>query len=508
MTSTTPEYADVEKGSATTLSHQPHSEIPAEKTTTTPHDPHEVFLSPEEDPKVLPLWRRWLAASIVILGAICVTGSSSIAATVETGVSEYLHVSNEVSTLSVTLFVLGMGVGPMVIGPLAGILGQRVIYIFSFVFLFAFNFPVEFSHSLAVHLVFRFLGGLAGSAFLSLGGATISDLFNDEEVGTPMAAFTIGTFVGPVITPVWGGFVYQRAGWRWAYHVFTIWEFVQTLLLIIGVPETNVQVIVRRKAVRLRKTSGDNRYYAAVEREDRGSVFKDIGTRALKIVELTFYDRMILLLDIWCSLVLGILYLVFQVFPIIFAGKHHFDSEQVGLAFIGVLVGLAIAMASQYWWNKFRRHIAEKYTCDAPPEVWLTMGKLGGILVPISLYCLAFTTYAHVHRIAPIISTIPFGTGMCYIFTSTFTYLTVAYRHLAAEALTSNAVMRTLFAGAFPLFSTAMYNRLGTDGATALLAGLMTVMAPLPFVFARVGERLRAKSAYAYKSSPTPLTDS
>lgn len=99
------------------------------------------------------------------------------------------------------------------------------------------------------------------------------------------------------------------------------------------------------------------------------------------------------------------------------------------------------------------------------------------------LYCLAFTTYANVHWIAPIISTIPFGTGMCYIFTSTFTYLTVAYRHLAAEALTGNAVMRTMFAAAFPLFSTGMYNTLGTVGATALLAGLMTVMAPLPCVF-------------------------
>lgn len=51
---------------------------------------------------------------------------------------------------------------------------------------------------------------------------------------------------------------------------------------------------------------------------------------------------------------------------------------------------------------------------------------------------------------------------------------------MAAEALTGNAIMRTTFAAAFPLFSTAMYNRLGTVGATALLAGLMTIMAPLP----------------------------
>ena len=33
-------------------------------------------------------------------------------------------------------------------------------------------------------MIFRFLGGFSGSAFLSIGGATISDLFTDEEVGT------------------------------------------------------------------------------------------------------------------------------------------------------------------------------------------------------------------------------------------------------------------------------------------------------------------------------------
>jgi hypothetical protein len=42
--------------------------------------------------------------------------------------------------------------------------------------------------------------------------------------------------------------------------------------------------------------------------------------------------------------------------------------------------------------------------------------------------------------------------------------------------------MRATFAAAFPLFADVMYQRLGTVGATALLAGLCTLMAPLPYV--------------------------
>lgn len=100
--------------------------------------------------------------------------------------------------------------------------------------------------------------------------------------------------------------------------------------------------------------------------------------------------------------------------------------------------------------------------------------------LPIGLFCMAFTTYQKVHWIAPIIASIPFGTAIFYIFTSTFTYLVTAYRPVAASAMAGNSALRSTFAAAFPLFAGAMYHKLGTVGATALLAGLATIMAPLP----------------------------
>ncbi|THH01123.1 hypothetical protein EW026_g1516 [Hermanssonia centrifuga] len=466
-------------------------EDPSPKT----QNPYEVTLSPEDDPKNLPLWRKWMIVLIIDAGAICVTGASSMAATAEPGIEAEFHVSAVVATLAVTLFVTGMGIGPVLVGPLAATFGTRIIYILSFLFLFAFTFPVAFSSSLAVHLIFRFLGGFCGSAFLSVGGGTISDLFSDEDVATPMAAYTISTFVGPIITPVFSGFIFQRAGWRWLYYVLIMWEFGQTLALL-TVPETVVPVLLKWKAQKLRKTTGDSNYFAPIETQ-KTNILGSIKIGCWNIIELILYDRMALLLDVWLSLILGILYLVFQVFPIIFGGLHGFSPEQVGLSFLGVFIGLCIAMASQVLWNRARARIFEQYGSNPPPEVWLSMGKLGGILVPISLYILAFTTYRHVHWIAPMIASIPFGIGICFVYTSTFTYLVTAFRPMAAAALTGCAIMRTSFAAGFPMFSNAMYARLGTVGATALLAGLMTLMVPLPFVFSKIGGRLRQKSRFA-----------
>ena len=127
----------------------------------------------------------------------------------------------------------------------------------------------------------------------------------------------------------------------------------------------------------------------------------------------------------------------------------------------------------------FRRQ-REKYNDQPPPEIRLTIGMYGAVLIPISLFWLAFTTYRGVPWIVPIIASVPFGTGIVFIFTSVFTYLVVAYRPIAASAMAANAAVRTSFAAAFPLFAGQMYDRLGTVGATALLAGLTTISAPLP----------------------------
>lgn len=144
------------------------------------------------------------------------------------------------------------------------------------------------------------------------------------------------------------------------------------------------------------------------------------------------------------------------------------------------------------------------------------MGQFGAILIPISLFWLAFTTYPHVHWIVPIIASVPFGTGILFCFAAMFTFLVTAYRPIAASAMAANTFVRTVSASAFPLFADQMYHKLGTAGATALLAGLTTLAAPLPyvipflskplsvlcadclssFIFYRIGARVRAKSKF------------
>ena len=51
-------------------------------------------------------------------------------------------------------------------------------------------------------LISRFLDGFAGSAFLSVAGGTVGDLFPRHRLAFPMMIYTASPFVGPELGPL------------------------------------------------------------------------------------------------------------------------------------------------------------------------------------------------------------------------------------------------------------------------------------------------------------------
>ncbi|KAK7018861.1 RNA polymerase II-associated protein [Favolaschia claudopus] len=467
-----------------------------EQTQEKSADDHLVSLDATEDPLCFSAFKKWLAVAVIASGSFCVTCASSMASFTEQGMATEFKVSREPTILMISLFVLGLGFGPLITGPFSEVYGRAIIYRVSYVLMVLLSFPVVFAPNLAVALVFRFLLGTAGASFLSVAGGSIADMFDGHKVATPMAMYTISPFLGPVIGPLLGGFLNQHLYWRWTYRILLIWTGIEMIAIFLFVPESYAPVLLKRKAAKLRQESGDSKYWAPLDRRET-TLTRLLVLSCYVPFKLLIFERMALLLDTWNALLLGILYLMFQAFPIIFEQGHHFNVQSTGLTFLGIGLGMVIGLATQPFWNRLAAREAVKHGGRAPPETLLIMGQAGGILVPLALYWFAFTTYPHVHWAVPIVASIPFGTGTFFAFASTFTYLVTAYRPIAASAMASNSAMRSSFAAAFPLFAGAMYDKLGTVGATALLAGLATLMAPLPFIFYRIGPKLRANSKFA-----------
>ena len=56
---------------------------------------------------------------------------------------------------------------------------------------------VAVAKNIATMLVSRFLDGLAGSAFLSVAGGSVGDMFPRERLQAPMMVYTASPFIGP-----------------------------------------------------------------------------------------------------------------------------------------------------------------------------------------------------------------------------------------------------------------------------------------------------------------------
>lgn len=138
--------------------------------------------------------------------------------------------------------------------------------------------------------------------------------------------------------------------------------------------------LLRHKAQKLRKETGDDRWKAPIEKLDR-SVAQTVLRSMYRPVLLLTMEPMCLNLCIFSAILLGILYLFFGAFQLVFSNVYGLGLWQRGLCFIGLFVGMVIAILTDPIWRRNyirqeRNH--EKATNkinDVQPEWRLPPGK-------------------------------------------------------------------------------------------------------------------------------------
>jgi MFS family permease len=131
--------------------------------------------------------------------SLCVTCASALYTSTYDQMESEFHISREAATVGLTTYVCGLGLGPMFLSPLSEFYGRRIIYICAFGMFFVWLIPCAVAPNIAAMLIFRFFDGLAGSAFLSVAGGTVGDMFTREKLSAPMMIYTASPFVGPEV---------------------------------------------------------------------------------------------------------------------------------------------------------------------------------------------------------------------------------------------------------------------------------------------------------------------
>ncbi|KAK9460634.1 major facilitator superfamily domain-containing protein [Lipomyces oligophaga] len=484
------------------LTSEDEQKSPGSTAATTPSeekseiDPNLVTWDGPDDPKnpqnFTKLRKMQIMVTISLSTFIIPLASSMFAPGVPDIMVEFNFQSQILGSFVVSIFVLGFVVGPMFIAPLSEMYGRTIMYRVTSVISTGLIIGCGECHSLAVLFVLRFLSGSFGSTAIALGAGAVADIFPVDKRGRYMAIYVLGPVCGPAVGPIIGGFL-AAVSWRWIFRVIGI---VAGLLAIacFFLDETYAPILLRRKAARLRKETGNAALYSIYE--DRvTSPFSILSRSIIRPVQLLIASPVVLIPSLLSACTYGELYLLFTTFTDVFETQYGFSTDIVGLAYIGLGLGsLSSCFIMIFFADRIMIHLANKRPDKKrQPEFRLPLVIILTPFVTIGLLIYGWTADKQVHWIVPIIGTYFVGLGILASLAPITGYLVDSYHIYAASASSACTMIRSLGGAFLPLAGPKMYAALGLGWGNTLLAFITLGMWPVPVALYFYGDRLRKK---------------
>ncbi|KAH0270171.1 MFS general substrate transporter, partial [Aureobasidium melanogenum] len=443
--------------------------------------------------------RNWSMAykSLVVFAmsyatTVTVLFSTSYTVTVVT-LERVFDVGHLIALLGLTTYLLGMAAGSTVLAPLSEMYGRRPVYIVSTAIFVLLILPCALAKNIESLLIPRFFAAFAAASLVSNAPGSINDIVVEEYRALAFSIWSIGPLNGPVVGPIIGGFTYQYLGWRWTNWLVMILAGVAFAFVAV-VKETYGPTLLRKRAAKLRKETGDPRWWSRFD--EKKAFWPLLKVNLSRPFVLMVTEPICIFWDVYVAIVYGTLYLSFVAYPIVFQQQRGWSPGLGGLAFCGIGIGNLLTIVLEPLCRRLiNSHKKDPETGDIPPEAMVSVICIAAVSLAAGELWFAWTCTPNVHWIVPIIAGIPFGAGNAGVFIYSNNYLVHSYSVYAASALAGNAVLRSIMGATVPLAGPAMYAALGSNWAGCTLGLVEMACVPIPVVFYLYGKKIRAKSA-------------
>lgn len=463
-------------------------------------------LEDKDNPKNWSKLFKWYCTMVVALTCFVVAFASSVITADLVGPAVAFNTSHEIVLVTITVFVVGFGIGPLVFAPLSELFGRKPVYVVTMGIAVILVIPCATARSIGTLIACRLIDGIAFSAPMTLVGGTLADLWDSKVRAVPMAVFSAAPFLGPAIGPLAGGYLSVGAGWRWLYWIQLILSGVCWILLTFTVPETYTPAILKHRAARLREETGDLSFTTEIELDTR-PFSERLWIFLIRPLQLLFLEPIVLFIAIYMSILYGLLYMFFIAYPIVYQGGKGWGPGPTGLMFIPIAIGVVCSAFCAPFVNKHYLSLCTKAPGGTPAaEARLIPMMFSCWLIPIGLFIFAWTSYPQVSYWGPMMGGFPVGFGFIFLYNSANNYLVDTYQHQAASALAAKTFLRSLWGASTVLFTEQMYEAMGDQWASSFLAFLALLCCLIPFVFYYKGAAIRKHSKYAFDDSADEKT--
>lgn len=464
----------------------------------------------ENDPQNPQNWPAWLKMGQLLVSAAA-TFSVTITSALIGGALELLtsiyDIRISTSGLTVGLYVVGYGTGPILWGPVSDVYGRRAPMIIAHIMFVCFVFAVATSENVQTLMICRFFAGVAGAAPLVIYPDIINDMFPLRTRGLGLIIYCICCIGVPMLGPMIGKYiVHSYLSWRWTQYVGGISGSLSLLILYLFQKETHHPVILTKKATQLRAITGIWAIHAFHDHIKLNA----LEITRMKIIEplkILVLDPLLAIISFYAGVWYGLMFFMLQIGPLLFEHYGWFEPN-TGLPLLAVFFGTCLGGLIQVivFEPHFRQRL-EASKCDVLPEGRLPPLVFSALVGSCGLFLAFWTAHYQKFWLVPCIGLVLIGVGIFGVFEGTLTYLFDSHIESSGMAMSGNTFMRSAIGCSFPVFAQPLLRawKIRMTGTFMGAIGFGGVIVPLALMI--IGPKFRQYTHFRYRNEKTQKTD-
>ncbi|KAL9025247.1 MAG: hypothetical protein Q9196_005898 [Gyalolechia fulgens] len=398
-------------------------------------------------------------------------------------------------------YLIGQGIGGIFFPPYSEAFGRKTLYIVSTLAYCIFSIITVTVPSLPVVTIARFLTGIFSAIPTVVVAGSIEDMFNLKARVWMIFSWVLIGNVAVCVGPIYSAYVTVNLGWRWVFYLAAIGLgvlFVFCLLL----SESRPSLLLEREVAPLRK-------------EMPGTSLKTLNPDAtpdyrtlvqvtlIRPLRLLFTEPIVMVVAILGSVTCVLFYLSAESLLLVFEA-YGWSAQSASLSFIPIVIGCLCGFFTRL---HDHRHLARRRKSGKPlePEHKLLGFALAAPSLAVGLWLFAWTIppATSVPWIVPMLALVLVGYALNENVYTLTGYLADSYTIYAASGFAGLILARATSCAIVLPFTRPMYEGLGFNVATSLLAAIATVFCAAPVLFWRYGKRIRERSPFAKFSLDT-----
>ncbi|KAF2445095.1 MFS general substrate transporter [Karstenula rhodostoma CBS 690.94] len=438
----------------------------------------------ENDPSNPLNWPSWTkTVNITIILMMCVTHASAATAFIPSigSIQEDFESDNAyLSAFIVSAYPLGFTAGPLLIVPLAEILGRVLLYHLCNLLFVSFTCWCAVTKSLGMLALARCLAGCGGAVTVSLAAGSMSDMVQGNMSRLLLIVVGLAIYLTPAISPLVGSHIYFKWGWPWIFWISAIMGGICTVIGF-ALSETYEPILLINEATEWRRRTQNWMLFTPFD-EHPNRIITTRCRNAFRQPLRILLSPSFLLTSFLPAAGFAFLYIVYITLPRAFLSVYTWPSMDLGLAYLGIAVGIIIAVASG-------AAASEKYAKlraarnDTRAENRLIPLLCFWPLTGLGLFLYGYCVHQKMHWAGPVVSLGLVGAGVMFSIQLNSLYLFDAFPTKSTSAIHASLLLQSLLGGVIPLFSHKLYEYFSSPYMFYFLGGIALPLTIVPGIF-------------------------